>query len=188
MLDKDFKLKFATILLSRLKRNVLEDTSINLKPIMKAFLPFFLMFISVTLSVAVIHHGISLSLEYNNWTIFSRSGSLLIVIALVSVLIDHSIFYKSIYLAISNENIAKNSVVIDKVIRRKIKQTLKKYNFQKSSNEIEYLLSRERKLFSEYAYDEISNWLSTYSRRIELILGVTGTIIWGFGDLISKLF
>ena len=98
MLDKEFKLKLATILLSRLKRYVGENSEMNLKPMIKVLSPFFWMIIIVVVSVIIIHHGISLSLECNDWTIFSRFGSLLVSIALISVLIDHSKFYQGLYL------------------------------------------------------------------------------------------
>ena len=185
MLDEQFKNKLAIILLLRLKRNNTENLNKNFKHIKKVLSPFFWMIIAVIASIASIHHGISLSLECNDWTIFSRSGSLLVSIALVSVLIDHSKFYRSLYLNISDKNITKHSVFIDKVIRRKIKQILKEYKFQKSSNEIDYLVNIEGKLFAEYASILISKEFNKYSRRLELILAVLGTLIWGFGDLIG---
>jgi len=140
---------------------------------------------SIFISGIIIYFGIQLSIKYNDWTIFSRSGSLLILVTLFIILIEHSKFFTSLIRNLDENRCIKYSSILKKIIRRKIVQTLRKYQIQKSSLEIDYLVEKEFYLFIEYFSNITRISLKEIAQRIELIIGIIGTIIWGFGDLIS---
>lgn len=113
---------------------------------------------AVYLSIAVMLAGIGISLELSDWSWFSRSGSLVVIIG---------IFLTS-------------SQIIENTRRMKLHRMHRGQNFNRDYAEDikKDSLKRSRSL------DE-DNWENGLRG---LYMLVTGTLVWGFGDLVGVLF
>ena len=192
MIDTNYKNKMSSFIISHMNKHYKNNIDIftiefysDFKQNVKISSPLLWIICSIFISGIIIYFGIQLSIKYNDWTIFSRSGSLLILVTLFIILIEHSKFFTSLIRNLDENRCIKYSSILKKIIRRKIVQTLRKYQIQKSSLEIDYLVEKEFYLFIEYFSNITRISLKEIAQRIELIIGIIGTIIWGFGDLIS---
>ena len=113
---------------------------------------------AVYLSIAVVLAGFGISLELSDWSWFSRSGSVVVIIG---------IFLTS-------------SQIIENSRRLKSHRTWRAQNFNRDfAEDIKRdSLKRSRSL------DE-DNWENGLRG---LYMLVTGTLVWGFGDLVGVLF
>ena len=112
---------------------------------------------ALLLSIAVIACGIWFSLKLLDWSWFSRSGSLVVIIG---------IFLTS-------------SQLIENSRRLKMRRSSHDHNFNRdfADDHIKHTLDRSRSLDEDI-------WESGLRG---LYLLVSGTLIWGFGDLVGSL-
>ncbi len=113
---------------------------------------------AVVLSILVLAAGFIISIEFDDWNWFSRSGSLVVIIG---------IFLTS-------------SQIIENSRRMKLHRMRRGQNFNRDYAEDikKDTLKRSRSL------DE-DNWENGLRG---LYMLVTGTLVWGFGDLVGILF
>jgi NADH:ubiquinone oxidoreductase subunit K len=120
---------------------------------------------SIIVSVIVIVLGVILSFISKDWTWFSRSGSLLVVIGIIVAAND------------INKSLA---VLEDSKFSEQILERIKEIRPDVEENEI-----NNRK---EEILGLLKELMTQFYRRIELAILITGTIVWGFGDLIGTLY
>ena len=113
---------------------------------------------AMVLSVAVFATGVWLSLEYNDWSWFARSGSMVVVIG---------IFLTS-------------SQIIENSRRLKMRRAHHELNFNRDfAEDIKRgTLQRSRSLDEDIWENGLRGFY----------LLVAGTLVWGFGDLVAYLF
>ena len=112
---------------------------------------------ALLLSAIVIAGGIWFSLKQTDWSWFSRSGSLIVIIGILLT----------------------SSQIIENSRKLKIRRSQHDHNFKRDfANEIkEQTLKRSRSLDEDIWENGLRG----------LYLLVSGTLIWGFGDLVGAL-
>lgn len=121
----------------------------------------------------------------SDWITFARSGSLLVCIALVLAIIDHQSWVKNA-IPTSQKYRPETYSNIEKAIEDTIKEEIKTFNLKKSENEIKYLTNLRYNEFLEKQKSEKAHETRSRFQRVELAIGLVGTLIWGFGDLIQN--
>lgn len=129
--------------------------------------------------------GAGSSLYTGNWEIFSRTGSLLIVYALLLALFDYTGATKDFFGSINN--VLGKEFIEDEERRVKefVREELAKYGLEKSEQEIAYIADQKREMFWEglpSRYGEVFRMKSVTS---EIGLAILGTLISAFGSLIG---
>ncbi len=109
--------------------------------------------------------GILLSYNSGDWTWFSRSGSLLVVIGIIVAVKD------------INKSLAE---LEDRKLTDYLLEKLKERRPDIDENEIH----DSKKEIMELTKEKIA----IFYRRVEVSILITGTVIWGFGDLIGSLY
>jgi len=137
-----------------LNPTVLEMLKEHQKPLRKW--PFIIVFI--------ILFGIILSICNNEWSWFSRSGSLVVICGLLSARWDFT-----------NKINEENLDILDPVIIRNMKKNGGIINAQRIENIKKELRTR------------IVEYTKPKYRAVEFIMIAIGTFIWGFGDLIGVI-
>lgn len=131
--------------------------------------------------------GFLLSVIYGDWSVFSRSGSLIVVCALLLALVDYATSTKEFinktkeFLGPSYEEEEKGR------IRQLIRDELDKYGLSKSEKEIAYLADQKREFYWDKFPERFGGSLKMKSVVSEVSIAMVGTLIWGFGDLFGKL-
>lgn len=120
-------------------------------------------------------------LEFTSFkTAFPRSGAILVVFAVIIVYLNHFVLKADAFIS------EVHSIMINPENRGlNIKKTYfngKETYFQ---SEEEKELREQVKVLSEKEIKEI-RMIQESLTRIELFSGATGTVIWGFGDLLFK--
>jgi len=113
---------------------------------------------AVYLSIVVLLAGVALSLYSSDWNWFSRSGSLVVVIG---------IFLTS-------------SQIIENTRRMKLHRLHRGQNFNR-----DYADEIKRDTLKRSRNPDEDNWENGLRG---LYMLVTGTLVWGFGDLVGILF
>ena len=128
--------------------------------------------------------GVWLSLSKENWSIFARSGSIVVAVALLLAIYDHFSWARS--LSELARGVVKNEGVEDMFIKD-IREALLSHGIEKAENEIGFLAEQKSKSYYEMFPYRFSYHLKSLFQKNELLIGIYGTLIWGFGDLIGKL-
>lgn len=128
--------------------------------------------------------GVWLSLSYENWSIFARCGSVVVVIALLLAVYDHFSWARS--LSQLAQSVAKQKESGDTFVKD-IREGLGSHGVEKSENEISFLAEQKSKSYHENFPYRYSYHMKSVFQKNELLIGVYGTMVWGFGDLIGKL-
>lgn len=145
--------------------------------------PWVAVIIAIIVSIIILGIGIWLSLELDDWTIFSRSGSLLVVIALALAILDHSNWLQKVINVSSDAALPEFKEKLKQNFLNKVTERLSKHNLQKSEDEIEYIVNIEISKYIEEVPNRIGSTVKRSFQKYELIIAAIGTIVWGFGDL-----
>jgi len=129
--------------------------------------------------------GIGLSLFYSNWYIFSRSGSLLVVFALLLALVDYTSSTKLFFDQVREALGPKYRLDELERIRQLVRDEIKEYGFTKSDEEIAYLADQKLESYWEGFPARLGGALKMRSVTSEVSIAIIGTLIWGFGDLLG---
>lgn len=129
--------------------------------------------------------GIGLSLLYENWNIFSRSGSLIIICALLLALFDFASSTKQFFDKVRD--------ILGKEYRKKelergrqlVREEMKKYGLTKSEEEIAYLADKKLESYWEGFPARFERVLNLRFVSSEVSLAIIGTLISSFGDLLG---
>ena len=155
--------------------------------VIEALLPILVPFVTVRIvwgiAGVIVLLGIALSMVYANWTIFSRSGSLLVVCALLLALFDYTSSIKQ--LLESFEKILPTNVRDEQLegVRELVQKELRECGVSKSEEEISYLARQKFQSSWEELPNRLGGCFKMKSVESEVLLGIMGTLIWGFGDL-----
>lgn len=145
-------------------------------PILAIYLAWFFV-VGVTVA------GVWLSLSYEDWSIFARFGSVVVVIALLLAVYDHFSWARSL----STLSLALINEQVDDIFVKDIREALENHGIEKSESEISYLAEQKSKAYHELFPYRFSHHLKSLFQRNELLIGVYGTLVWGFGDLIGNI-
>ena len=127
--------------------------------------------------------GIMPSVLTGEWTWFARSGALLTAYGVILAYLDLSGAMREIFSEIQPaiEESFKN------ILEETFEELSEEYSEKKSVPEIHSIF--------EEAKDEVGESLSTLGDKLvsnirfyEILLIIVGTVIWGYGDLLSNLF
>ena len=157
----------------------------------KIIFPFWILAVGWLFVIIITVIGVVLSIRLNQWLIFSRCGSLIILIALFLALIDHSGWAKTLY-KITEPNLTQNqNPKTEKRIKNEIVEELQNCNLTISEKEINFFTwlayKQELSTYREHFPTRFGVYLKSFMQKHELIIATYGTLIWGFGDLIGSL-
>ena len=160
------------------------------KRLFEALLPLFITFLAARIvwCVAAIIGigGISLSFFYNDWSMFSRSGALIVVCALLLALLDYTSSTKKFFDKVREILGPKYQDDEKERVRHLVLEEMKKYGLTRSEKEIAYLADKKLESFWEGFPNRMGETLKMKSVISEVSLAIIGTLIWGFGDLFGK--
>ena len=163
------------------------DYKIILKSMLVFLWPRIIIIFLIFISIAIVGFGMRYSIENNDWSIFSRSGSVLVIIALIVAIVDHSYWSKKA-IEVGNKAITeKRKEQFKDNFYKVIREDLDKYKVEKSENEINYLVNKEYTKYLEDLPERIGTVTRKSLQKYELIVASVGTVIWGFGDLLGCL-
>lgn len=145
---------------------------------------FIILFSSVIISIAILGTGIWLSFASSDWTIFSRSGSLLVIVALIMALTDHSGWLRKIIKIGDNSLSEKAKEEFKRAFSKNIEEDLKRFEIVKSKNEIDYLTDVKVQDYLQNFPNRIGIEIRKSIQKYELSIAIIGTLVWGFGDII----
>ena len=159
------------------------------KRIVEAMLPIIASFLAARIawfSAGVIGLvGIVLSFLCGNWSIFSRSGSLIIVCALLLALLDYTsstkLFIEKVREALGSEYREQE---LERV-RQLIREQMETHGLTKSEEEIAYLADQKLNSYWEGFPGRLGGALRMRAATSEISLAAIGTLISGFGDLLG---
>ena len=123
--------------------------------------------------LCILMASIILSVYESSWAHFSRAGSLIIVVGIYIAFEDLS---GAIYSRANNDHFKMSEILENACVFQMENNELTE--LIKSAKEVERI-NRENRRFSAY--------VSQKFRTMEAILLVSGTIIWGYGDLVLML-
>lgn len=132
--------------------------------------------------------GIIISINLHDWSWFSRSGSLLVVIALTLEVIDFPTWISNISKSVRKYSERDGDEFLYDTFRNIIKENLKKHGVIKSPEEIEFLTEQYRDNYLELLPTKFGSGVKKMAHKYEIIIAAIGTLIWGFGDLINHVF
>ena len=93
--------------------------------------------------------GIGLSIFYANWNIFSRSGSIIIVCALMLALYDYTSSTKRFFDQVRKILVPKYRHEELERVRQLVREEMKEYGITKSEEEIAYLADKKLESYWE---------------------------------------
>jgi hypothetical protein len=157
----------------------------------KIIFPFWVLPVGWLLVVILTIIGVVLSIRYDQWLIFSRCGSLIVLVALFLAIIDHSGWAETLYKITEPKLTQNKNPKIEKRIKDEIVDEIQKCNLTLSEEEISFFTWLAYKLeFNSYREQfpaRFGSYLKSIMQKHELIIATYGTLIWGFGDLIGSL-
>ena len=157
----------------------------------KMIFPFWILAVGWLLVVILTVIGVVLSIRYDQWHIFSRCGSLIVLVALFLAVIDHSGWAKTLYKITEPELTQNKNPKTEKRIQNEIIDEIEKCNLTFSEKEISFFTWLSYKLelntYREHFPARFGSYLKSVMQKHELIIATYGTLIWGFGDLIGNL-
>ena len=159
------------------------------KRILEAMLPLIASYVAAGLAWCIAGViglvGIVLSLLYGNWNIFSRSGALIIVCALLLALFDYTSSTKQFFDQVRKVLGPKYRQEELERVRQLVREEMKEYGLTKSEEEIAYLADRKLESYWEGFPARFGGALKMRSVSSEVSLAILGTLISGFGDLLG---
>ncbi|MBT3432758.1 MAG: hypothetical protein HN435_02480, partial [Nitrospinaceae bacterium] len=129
------------------------------------------------ISIDLTNHALTSSAY--EWSAFQRSGSLIVIIAILFAYASIHNWLLS-YKAQINDYFESNLSILGEIVREKIH--IPEDKFDKVVEDTENKLRDEWKDFQPYLGDML-NASKRLFYRIEFLLLIAGTFIWGFGDL-----
>ena len=157
----------------------------------KIIFPFWVLPVGWLLVVILTIIGVVLSIRYDQWLIFSRCGSLIVLVALFLAIIDHSGWAETLYKITEPKLTQNKNPKIEKRIKDEIVDEIQKCNLTLSEEEISFFTWLAYKLelnsYREQFPARFGSFLKSIMQKHELIIATYGTLIWGFGDLIGSL-
>jgi hypothetical protein len=149
--------------------------------------PWIIVGISILISILALGIGVWFSVEQKDWSLFSRAGSLLVIIALTMAIIDHSKWLKKVIDIGDRATSSEFKEELKKIFHEQITENLDKHNLIKPPVEIEFLADLECSKYLELAPQRVGINLRKWFQKYELIIAGIGTFVWGFGDLVGRL-
>jgi hypothetical protein len=153
------------------------------KAMLSIALPVLAVIVAWLFAIVIVSMGIGFSLYYNNWDIFARSGSLIVVCALLLALFDYTSSSKKFFDQLKEAFGPEYQQDEVERIRQFVREEFKKYGLTKTDDEIAYIADRERESYWKGVITRFSGALKMRSVTSEVSLAIIGTLICGFGDL-----
>ena len=159
------------------------------KRIIEAMLPLIASYVAAGLAWCIagviVLSGIILSFLYNDWSIFSRSGALIIVCALLLALFDYTSSTKHFFDQVRKVIGPTYRQEELERVRELVRKEMKEYGLTKSEEEIAYLADQKLESYWEGFPARFGGTLKMRSVSSEVSLAILGTLISGFGDLLG---
>lgn len=159
-------------------------SKIDKEKLVKLALPIVAIYLAWLFVVGATVAGMWLSLSYEDWSIFARFGSVVVVIALLLAVYDHFSWARCLS-KLARELI--NEQEGDDIFVKDICEALESHGIEKSKSEIAFLAEQKSKAYHELFPYRFSYHMKSLFQRNELLIGVYGTFVWGFGDLIGNV-
>jgi hypothetical protein len=165
-----------------------KDKAITVKEkLLEAMLPIIIPFLAVKVArwtaALIATVGIAVSYVTGDWSVFSRSGSLIVVCALVLAFFDYTTTTKQFFDKAREFFGDQYEEQVRSTVQKLICEELKKYGIEKSNEELGYLVERRISEIWEGVPARVGGLFKLKSLKTELALAILGTLIWGFGDL-----
>jgi hypothetical protein len=159
------------------------------KRILEAMLPLIASYLAVYIAWCItgiiVIVGIALSILYGNWNIFSRSGALIIVCALLLALLDYTSSTKQFFDHVREIFGPKYRQEELERVRQLMHEEMKEYGLKRSEEEIAYLADRKLESYWEGFPGRFGGALKMRAVSSEISLAILGTLISGFGNLLG---
>ena len=156
---------------------------------LKAVLPILTPFLAVKIArwtaALIAAVGIAVSYSTGDWSVFSRSGSLIVVCALALAFFDYTTATKQFFDQARALGGDKYEEQTQSTVQELIREDLKRHGIEKSNEELAYLTERRMSDFWEFAPIRYGGHFKLRSLKTELALAILGTLVWGFGDLLG---
>ena len=158
-----------------------------LLPILAAAIPLLARWLAWFIMVLIALTGVILSVNYSDWSIFSRAGSLIVVLALTLALIDYSSVSKNVINEARKIGGDKASNEAIENIKNMIMNDLKNHGVVKTDGEINYMAETLSTDYWERLPMRLGGFFKMQAVKTEITIAVIGTVIWGFGDLVGSI-
>ena len=166
--------------------------AVTKEAMVKVVLPVFLNGFGWIFTIAITIIGILLSLKNHDWTIFSRCGSLIVVVALFLVIIDYSKSASALFKIAEPRLVDNKNEKILNEIKTDVLKGLSENNLSKTQDEVNFIANiiydYKMQNYKEQFPTRVGGYFKNSLQVNELLIGVFGTIVWGFGDLVPILF
>lgn len=157
----------------------------------------------ISISLSILSIGIIFEFFFPQWEVsaFSRAGSILVAFAILCVFVNHTlrgvVEENADFLRLLKKSIkGADERGVEKSARKLLED--KKYrDLMNLGDDVDALVSEAvddfvtaRETYTEKSQTMVDNYTKVSSRLsvTEAIAGITGTLVWGFGDLLFKIF
>jgi len=161
--------------------------SASVKQYLALLKPFISIAFALLAVILITCIGIYLSIKFDDWLWFARSGAAIVTISLLLASTNHSTWADSFVDILDTVTKSSTKDEVKQIVQDSVERSFKRHNVELAENELAYHTSKEIGLLTQQSKEILVNLAHKKFVRFEFTIAAYGTLIWGFGDLLGAV-